>query len=121
MDIPLDAEVECTDGLYGRSVNLLINPVLDNVSQMVVKSDTAPNAEYIVPVEFITEMIAEKIHLSCSMGELEKMTPFIVSRTIEMNIPDRYAGTSFGAVGSGTNHYLPYVTPEVTAYETVKL
>ena len=120
MEIPLNAKVECSDGVFGRSVSLLINPILDNVSQMVVQSDTAPNAEYIVPVEFITEMIAETIRLRCSKADLEKMEPFIISRTITEKVPDRYSGTSFGVVGLGAYYYLPYVTPDVTVYETVQ-
>ena len=120
MEIPLNAVVECRDGVFGRSVSVLINPVLDNVSQMVVKSDTAPNGEYIVPVECITETVAETIRLSCTKGEVEKMDPFIISRTISEKVPDRYTGTSFGVVGFGTFYYLPYVTPDVTVYETIK-
>ena len=37
MEIPLQAQVECTDGLCGRSVYVLINPVTDQVTHLVVK------------------------------------------------------------------------------------
>ena len=39
MEIPLNAQVECTDGICGRSVYVLINPVIDNVTHVVVKGD----------------------------------------------------------------------------------
>jgi hypothetical protein len=29
MEIPLNAQVECTDGICGRSMYVLINPVID--------------------------------------------------------------------------------------------
>ena len=51
MDIPLNAQVECVDGVCGRSVYVLLNPVIDQVTHLVVKEDSFPNAEYIVPVD----------------------------------------------------------------------
>ena len=51
MEIPLNAQVECTDGVCGHSEYVLINPVIDQVTHLVVKEDAVPNTEYIVPVE----------------------------------------------------------------------
>ena len=51
MEIPLQAQVECTDGVCGRSVYVLINPLVEQVTHLVVKDDSFPNTEYIVPVE----------------------------------------------------------------------
>jgi hypothetical protein len=39
MEIPLNAQVECTDGACGRSEYVLINLVSDNVTHVVVKED----------------------------------------------------------------------------------
>ncbi len=57
MDIPLQAQVECTDGVCGRSVYVLINPVIDKVTHLVVKED-ASNIEYIVPVDSVIELFS---------------------------------------------------------------
>ncbi len=59
MEIPLNAQVECADGVCGRSVYVLINPVIDQVTHLVVREDASPNTEYIVPVDFMTETITE--------------------------------------------------------------
>ena len=48
MEIPLQAQVECTDGVCGRSAFVLIDPVADQVTHVVVKEDSSPNKEYIV-------------------------------------------------------------------------
>ena len=67
MEISLNAKVECTDGVCGRSVYVLINPVIDQVTHFVVKEDSSPNTEYIVPVDFVAETIT---HLVMREGHL---------------------------------------------------
>jgi len=43
MEIPLNTQVECTDGVCGHSVFALINPLIDQVTHLVVKEDSSPN------------------------------------------------------------------------------
>ncbi len=117
MQIPLNAQVECTDGVYGRSAFVLIDPVVDQVANLVVKEDSSPNTEYIVPVKFVTETIAGTICLSCSKAELEKMDPFIKTRFIQEKMPDRYSRYGGGMSGLGSLYYMPYATPDRTVYE----
>jgi sporulation protein YlmC with PRC-barrel domain len=116
MEIPLNATVECTDGVFGRSEYVLINPVIDQVTHLVVKEISSPNTEYLVPVDSVTETKADSIRLRCSKAELEKMEPFIKTTFIEDSMPARNfqnAGVAKG-MGMGTNYYLPYVTFERT-------
>ena len=120
MEIPLQAQVECTDGVYGRSVCVLINPVIDQVTHVVVKEDASPNTEYIVPVETVTETIADTIRLSCSQAELEKMEPFIKTKVMEEKVPAKNFGYAVGMYGMGSYYYLPFVAAERTVYESVK-
>ncbi len=114
MEIPLNAQVECTDGVYGRSEYVLINPVSDHVTHVVVKEDSSPNTEYLVPVDFVTETIADTIRLSCSKAELEKMNLFIKTTFIEEHVPNRRFGSTIGLTGMGAYYYLPYITPTKT-------
>jgi hypothetical protein len=118
MEIPLNARVECTDGVCGRSVYVLINPVMDKVTHLVVKEDSSPNTEYIVPVDFVTDTIADTIRMRCSKAELEKMDPFIKTTFIEEKVPDKNFGYS-GIYGMGSYYYMPYVTPERTVYHSM--
>jgi hypothetical protein len=116
MEIPLNATVECSDGVYGRSEYVLINPVIDQVTHLVVKKNSSPNTEYLVPVDSVTETKADTIQLRCNKAELEKMEPFIKTTYIEDKMPARNfnnAGVTMG-MGMGTNYYLPYVTFEKT-------
>jgi hypothetical protein len=120
MEIPLNAQVECTDGVCGRSVYVLINPIIDQVTHLVVKEDSSPNTEYIVPVDFVTETITDTIRLRCSKTELERMDPFIKTTYIEEKVPARSFGYSGGYYGMGSYYYLPYVTPDITVQVPVE-
>lgn len=114
MEIPLNARVECTDGICGQSIYVLIDPVFDRVSHFVVKLDASPNVEYVVPVDLITKTIANTIRLSCDKAELVKMDPFIITTYIQETVPDRnfkYPGVIYSAE---SYYYLPYVTSEPT-------
>ena len=114
MEIPLNAQVECTDGSCGHAVYVLINPISDQVTQLVVKEDSSPNTEYIVPIDVVAETIADTIQLRCSKAELEKMDPFIKTTFIEELVPERFYSYNGGMYGMGTYYYAPYVIPETT-------
>jgi len=111
MEIPLQAQVECTDGVCGLSVYVLIDPVSDQVVHVVVK-ETITNMEYIVPVDVISATIADTIRLSCSKAELEKMPLFTQTEFVQEKVLD-YAGYMGGTSGMGPYFYMPYVTSEV--------
>jgi len=117
MEIPLNAQVECTDGICGRSVYVLINPVIDQVTHLVVREDSSPNTEYIVPVDIVTETITDTIRLHCSKAELEKMDPFIKTTFVEEKLPD-YSAYG-GGYGSGMV-YWPYASYEETVQMPVE-
>ena len=113
MEIPLGAQVECTDGNFGRSVCLLINPLTDQVTHLVVKEDPSPNMEYIVPINLVTETKADSIRLNCSKAEIMKMDPFLQMTVIEQRAPVQSFGSGGGVSGIGS-FYLPYVTTDKT-------
>ena len=119
MEIPLNAQVECTDGICGRSVYVLINPINDQVTCLIVKEDVLPGTEYIVPVDFVIETLASTIRLSCSKAELEKMDAFVQTKFIEEKVRD-YAGYGGGISGMGSFYYMPYITSEVSVQVPVE-
>jgi hypothetical protein len=116
MEIPLNAQVECTDGICGHSVYVLINPVIDQVTHLVVKEDSHPNKEYIIPVDLVTETLADTIRINCSKVELEKMDPFKKTTFIEERVPDRNYSYGSGMYGMGDYYFMPYVVPEKRIY-----
>ena len=118
MEISLNAIVECTDGVCGHSAYVLINPIIDQVTHLVVKDDAPPSIEYIVPIDLVIDAKAELIRLNCSQLELHMMEPFIKTTFIEEKIPDRYSRYGIEGVGVGSIYYMPIVTPDITIYES---
>jgi len=112
MEIPLQAQVECTDGVCGRSMYVLINRVVDKVTHLVVKVDSS-NVEYIVPLDVLSDTIADTIQLHCTKAELEQMEPFVKVTFVEEQVSSRsfmHDGEMYG----GSRYYMPYVTPDIT-------
>jgi hypothetical protein len=110
MEIPLNAHVECTDGVFGRSIFVLINPVLDELTHIVVKENSS-SSEYIVPIEFVSNSSDETITLRCNKAQLRMMDPFIKKQYIENKVPYTDSRASNMAYGMGT-FYWPYVTAD---------
>ncbi len=118
MEIPLQAQVECADGFYGRSVYVLIDPVIENVTHLVVRKAVSPHTEHIVPVNLVSETIAGAIQLCCSRADVDKMPPFIQTRFVEVKIPD-YMETH--GYGMGNSYFWPHVSPELSAIGSVEV
>ena len=73
MNIPLNADVHCTNGLAGRSTILIINPVNQEITHMVVKSAGMAQVEYLIPLDLVTQSTSDTIQLRISLEELEGM------------------------------------------------
>lgn len=119
MEIPLQAQVECTDGVCGLSVYVLINPLIDEVTSLVVR-ETLSNTEYIVPVDVISATIANTIRLKCSKAELEQMKPFVKTEFVESRVPIRNVNFAGGMYWRGHYYFMPYVAPETTVQVPVE-
>ena len=116
MEIPLNAQVECTDGVCGRSLFVVINPVFEKVTHLVVKEDSFAGTEYIVPVDFVTDTTGDKIRLRCSKHKLEKMDVFNQKIFIAERVPETNYSSGGGEYGGNGSFYMPYVTLEKTIY-----
>jgi sporulation protein YlmC with PRC-barrel domain len=82
MDIPLNADVKCADGTNGRSVCIIINPVHQEVTHLVVETKGLLGTKYMVPIELISDSTAHHIQLRCTLHDLNEMAPFIRAQFI---------------------------------------
>ena len=119
MNIPVDVEVYCTDGLCGRSTYVLVNPVRKKVTHLVVKEAEPPHAERVVPIEAMSETTPDMILLRYSKHELDQSDPFIQTEYIREKMPDMDYAPG-GYVGMGAYMVWPYVTPDNTQIVAVK-
>ena len=75
MDIPINAEVYCTDGLCGRSTRLVIDPKTADVTHLVVKEHRFPHTEFLVPLDNVAASTIQRIDLHCRVDELARFQP----------------------------------------------
>lgn len=92
MDIPINVDVLCAGEKCGRSTSLIINPVNERVTHVVVTEVALPNIERLVPVDKILASSPNSIQLRCSRTELSKMdafeeTDFIEAGQLEASLP----------------------------------
>ena len=76
MNIPLDVEVHCTDGTGGHSLALVLNPVTQVATHLVVKNKGHDHAGHLLPLQLITGATAKSIAVSCTRDELGRLDPF---------------------------------------------
>jgi sporulation protein YlmC with PRC-barrel domain len=76
MDIPLNAEVHCADGVCGRSTYVIVNPVNEQVTHVVVREEWFPHDEHLVPLDLVIESTPDTIRLRCTKKDLVMQEPF---------------------------------------------
>jgi sporulation protein YlmC with PRC-barrel domain len=87
MDIPLNATVHCADGVCGRSTYVIVNPVNEQVTHVVVREERFPHAEYLVPLDLVIESTPDTIRLRCTKKDLVLQEPFTEIEYIEGDLP----------------------------------
>jgi len=92
MDIPINVDVLCAGEKCGRSTYLVINPVNEHVTHLVIAEKAFPNIERLVPIDKILSSTPNSIQLRCSQKELSDMaafeeTDFIEAGRLEASLP----------------------------------
>ncbi|HSD85781.1 MAG TPA: hypothetical protein VLG46_18095 [Anaerolineae bacterium] len=77
MDMPVKAQVECLDGMYGQEICLIINPATRFVTHVVVEDEHEPEIQYLVPLDELKLSTPHLIQLRCTTYELRQMPRFV--------------------------------------------
>lgn len=104
MDIPLNVEVFCVDGLCGRSTSIVLQPKTEKVTHLVVKRNESPHQEILIPVTAVTATTPDSINLRYARREIADLQPFIETDYIQVKIP---------RPADGIYYMMPYAHPEV--------
>jgi sporulation protein YlmC with PRC-barrel domain len=118
-ELPIEAKVACTDGECGQSIYVLINPLTEQLTHLVVRENQAPHTEFLVPVEKVSGVNDSVIQLHCTRAEFAALVPFIQTEYITTTVPET-AGTYGQAYATGQYFYLPYVDSNKPIYETIE-
>lgn len=87
MEFPLAVKVHCSDGQCGRSTYIILNPVTEQVTHIVVMAKQPSAVEQLVSVKLIANTTAEVILLSCTKEEFLKLESFNQPDFIYTDIP----------------------------------
>jgi sporulation protein YlmC with PRC-barrel domain len=121
IQLPLKAEVHCSDGVAGRSTHVIGNPINNAITHLVVKSYLPPFHEYLVPFEQIEETADDRIKLKCTRDDLNNMQPFEYEEYIHTEIPGYLYGPYFVPgvehTSEWVNAYIPVKRRNVPAGE----
>lgn len=108
INIPIHAQVECTDGSAGKSTAVIINPVTRTLTHFAVQDhESLIPTTRLVPVQLVSESTPDKIHLTCTRAELSELELFSETHYIQNE--------------DATIEYLePYLTPLDVHYLAVE-
>ena len=76
MDIPLNVKVSCSDGPCGCTTTLILMPINNEITHVVVGDGSYPETGYLVPIDRIVESTPESMRLNCSQAELSSLPIF---------------------------------------------
>ena len=88
IEVPLGAKVKCTDGVCGESTQMIINPINQQITHLVVQDKQLKPVEHLVPVAQVESSAAGEIRLHCTIAQLEAMEALVETHYIRNDHPD---------------------------------
>jgi sporulation protein YlmC with PRC-barrel domain len=110
LDIPVGVEVTCNTQVCGRSTYLVINPIDEQVTHLVVAENAFPHVERLVPIGYVIESTPTSIRLRCTPPEFAEMDNFLEADYIQDD-----------KVEAGLPYEGPYVIWPYSAYDAVPM
>jgi sporulation protein YlmC with PRC-barrel domain len=75
-DFRVGAAVDCTDGPAGKLQQLVLDPVSESITHLVVESQHHFGIPLLVPLKNVARADQERVVLNCTQAELKQMEPF---------------------------------------------
>ncbi|MBC8077787.1 MAG: hypothetical protein H7Y32_17055 [Chloroflexales bacterium] len=88
MELPLSADVYCTDGTYGRLIGLVSRDDEPLITHLVVASESQPEQRRLVPLEHVAGADASKVQLNVSRDQMITMTTATQTTDIYEPMPE---------------------------------
>jgi uncharacterized protein YrrD len=76
MRVQIYAGVACTDGPCGRVESVIVDPLADRVTHLVVRGRGAPHVEYLLPLDEVTAAEDDTVHVGRTRAALEALERF---------------------------------------------
>ena len=85
-DIPLNVKATCIDGNCGKSSHVIINPLNQSITHVVVHNEDFPDSsERLVPLDKVIDTTHKSIQLNCTIRELAAMEKFTETHFINID------------------------------------
>jgi sporulation protein YlmC with PRC-barrel domain len=102
-NIPINAQVKCTDGPCGKSTNVIVNPVNHKVTHFALQDKSLPdNPTRLVPAGNVADVTQGQIELNCTKADVAKMPHFIVANFVQESGP----GMAYSSGEAYTSQYV---------------
>src|SRR5512146_2958558 len=98
--IPINADVEAVDGTCGRVVCVVVDPVQEKVTHLVVEELEPSHVRRLLPLGMVHGTRLGAIDIRCGMEEFKKMEPFDEKQFLP------------GDSQVDSNKHWPYVEPQ---------
>ncbi len=90
-EIRTNTRVDCSDGACGHSIYLIMNPLTDQLTHVVVQTGGLFPEDRLVPLSEVVSATAEAIKLRCTKAQLNKMPHFRYVEYTRMEIPHMHS------------------------------
>jgi hypothetical protein len=105
MEIPINAEVSCTDGVCGETTCVIVDPISEQITHVAVQESHGEYTEHLVPIAQVADSTPRQVRLQCTQAELAALPNFVERQFKRVPMP---------FISYPTEHYLvwPYVVPD---------
>ena len=105
MEIPINAQVSCTDGVCGETNCVIVDPIGEQLTHGVVQESHGDYTEHLVPLAQVADATSHQVRLQCTQAELATMPNFVERPFKRVPMP---------FISYPTEHYMvwPYVVPD---------
>ena len=74
MEFTIGAEASCTDGVCGDVTRVVVDPIVESVTHLVIEPKHRQGLARLVPLALVDATAAE-VRLSCTIAEFERLDP----------------------------------------------
>lgn len=87
MDIRLNVDVHCTDGRCGRSTYIILNPITERLTHLVVREQWPSRIERMVPIDWVVITTRDVIVLGRTREEFTQLEEFTQTEFVFRDVP----------------------------------
>ncbi len=105
MEIPINATVSCIDGVCGETTCVIVDPISEQITHVVVQENHGEHAEHLVPIAQVAETTPRHVRLRCTQAEVAALPNFVERQFKRVPLP---------FITYPADHYMvwPYVLPD---------